>query len=280
MPRTLTTSQINRLGDRLAKSSVASREDRDELQRLIAEYSAPMAVIQDRIRAELGINSTARPKTEKTTIEKLRRDRTRLSKMQDLAGVRIVSARTLREQDALVEKLTGIFPGAKTVDLRDREGNPYRAVHVIAEVDACPVEIQVRTQLQHAWADLFERLADATDRRIRYGAAPRDPAGRRLYDLLLEIAPVIRHGEHLDNGKAQWLTELDNLRAEIIVKGPPPRGDAAARRARRNIMRRVNYRRRRIEEQLRSSDRLVTQMHDLARDIFEGRRRFERGIVE
>jgi ppGpp synthetase/RelA/SpoT-type nucleotidyltranferase len=172
MPRFITATQIKELGDRLGRSRVASRSDRRLLNRLIADYAAPMEFVQDRIKARLGIDSTARTKTEKTTIEKLRRDRTRLNKMQDLAGVRIVSNMTLAEQDDLVARLSEIFPKAKVDDLRDPVARPYRAVHVIPVIDDCPVEIQVRTPLQHAWADTFERLADATDRRIRYGDVP------------------------------------------------------------------------------------------------------------
>jgi hypothetical protein len=37
------------------------------------------------------------------------------------------------------------------------------------------VEVQVRTDLQDAWANFFERLADSWGRQIRYGEAPTDP---------------------------------------------------------------------------------------------------------
>jgi hypothetical protein len=40
-----------------------------------------------------------------TIIEKLKREKTRLSAMQDIAGVRVVLPMTLGEQDALVERI-------------------------------------------------------------------------------------------------------------------------------------------------------------------------------
>ncbi len=45
-------------------------------------------------------------------------------------------------------------------------------MHVIATVGGRPVEIQVRTVLQHAWANTTEALADQWGRGIRYGEPP------------------------------------------------------------------------------------------------------------
>lgn len=45
----------------------------------------------------------------------------------------------------------------------------YRAVHVIVDREPVTVEIQIRTALQHLWAELSERLADVVDSSIKYG---------------------------------------------------------------------------------------------------------------
>ncbi len=42
-------------------------------------------------------------------------------------------------------------------------------MHVVVSVLNRPVEIQVRTQMQHKWAELFEKLADKWGRGMRYG---------------------------------------------------------------------------------------------------------------
>src|SRR6185312_32792 len=42
----------------------------------------------------------------------------------------------------------------------------------IVFIRSLQVEIQVRTQLQHQWAELYEKLADKIGRGIRYGEAP------------------------------------------------------------------------------------------------------------
>jgi ppGpp synthetase/RelA/SpoT-type nucleotidyltranferase len=79
------------------------------------------------------------------------------------------------EQDGMVKRLAGMFQNTEVVDRRASPSSGYRAVHVIAREQGYPVEIQVRTGLQNAWAQVFERLADVLGRQIRYGEPPDDP---------------------------------------------------------------------------------------------------------
>jgi hypothetical protein len=53
-------------------------------------------------------------------------------------------------------------------------------VHVIVSLDGITIEIQVRTLMQHVWADVMERLADRLGRQIRYGDAPTPPPGMSI----------------------------------------------------------------------------------------------------
>src|SRR5260221_7570211 len=59
--------------------------------------------------------------------------------------------------------------------MRHNPHSGYRAVHVIVESDGFPVEVQIRTQLQHMWAEAFEKLAGVTGRGIQYGDVPDFP---------------------------------------------------------------------------------------------------------
>jgi ppGpp synthetase/RelA/SpoT-type nucleotidyltranferase len=90
--------------------------------------------------------------------------------------MRIVTEYGRAEQDRLVSELTALFAAEprppRVVDRRAMPIEGYRAVHVIVYPDGHPMEIQVRTRWQHQWAGLFERLADAVGRGIRYGEAP------------------------------------------------------------------------------------------------------------
>lgn len=60
---------------------------------------------------------------------------------------------------------------------------------MIAEVDGYLVEIQVRTRIQHWWAQLLEKIADAWGRQVRYGQEPTEPGadagGRTRREVLI-----------------------------------------------------------------------------------------------
>lgn len=90
--------------------------------------------------------------------------------------MRIVGSFGRAGQDALAARLVELFGDTgrrpKVVDRRADPSHGYRALHVIVSIRSVPVEIQVRTPLQHQWADLFEKLADKIGRGIRYGEPP------------------------------------------------------------------------------------------------------------
>ena len=89
------------------------------------------------------------------------------------------------------------------------------------------IEIQVRTRWQHEWADMFEKLADAVGRDIRYGSpAAHWLAGTKraelpgpvieLYDNLYAAREsVIRHALALAN----YLGSVEKL--EAVAPGAP-----------------------------------------------------------
>jgi ppGpp synthetase/RelA/SpoT-type nucleotidyltranferase len=143
-----------------------------------------MRVVQKVLR-DLGFESTSRPKTVGTMIDKLRRDsRSTLSRMQDVAGIRVTAPTTLSEQDRVVGRIHACAEhNAWRPRVKDRRAQPsagYRAVHVIVTVDECPIEIQVRTTLQDLWAQAFEDLGEVLGRGIRYGEPPQVPPGSLL----------------------------------------------------------------------------------------------------
>jgi len=185
----MTKSQINKLGDVLRAAGPPKEEVLLRLQELRASYDPPMTAAQMLLKNALGIDATSRLKTVNTIVEKLRRDKTRLAEMQDIAGLRVVADIGLAEQTVLAEKVSAIFATAKVVDRREKPRYGYRAVHVVAVVDGYPVEIQIRTKLQDLWAQALERLADEVGRGIRYG----EPAIRRSEEVsrLRGIADLI-----------------------------------------------------------------------------------------
>jgi ppGpp synthetase/RelA/SpoT-type nucleotidyltranferase len=174
-------TQTDQLGDRLRKGEV-SDEDVGLLEsyRLSFEeaYEEVVACIQNATQLE---PTGRRAKSTSSIIEKLRRETIRLSQMQDIAGCRLV-VRDVLVQDKVVDQISRKLAKAVVIDRRKQPSYGYRAVHIIATARNRPIEIQVRTELQHLWAQLSEKLSDARGSAIKYGGG--DPETRRLLSTL------------------------------------------------------------------------------------------------
>lgn len=164
----ISKTQIDRLGDRLRKGKFGDEELRglDEFRR---SFAVAYEEVVSTVRKATQLEPTGRPAKSTTSIvEKLRRETMRLTQMQDIAGCRLVVQDVL-QQDKVVAQLTAALPSAEVVDRRKQPSHGYRAVHIIAWEQGKPVEIQVRTELQHLWAQLSEKLSDVLDPAIKYG---------------------------------------------------------------------------------------------------------------
>ena len=188
MPLPTSREQIRKLGERLASGGLVSDSDLRALEELVICHMTALELARPRLEGlaeNIGVQAVHiahRAKTTTTIIEKLRRQGgMSLARMQDLAGIRVVGDFGLADQDRLAAAIQRRFPAdprpAKIVDRRAMPSHGYRAVHVIVSVDEITIEIQIRTLMQHIWADLMERLADRLGRQIRYGEPPVPPAG-------------------------------------------------------------------------------------------------------
>lgn len=121
------------------------------------------------LRDDLRLRPTGRPAKSTTSIlEKLRRESIRLTQVQDIAGCRVIVGE-VSAQDRIIKKISQTFHDVVVVDRRVRPSHGYRAVHVIIKHDSRLIEVQVRTALQHLWAELSEKLSDVFDPSIKYG---------------------------------------------------------------------------------------------------------------
>ena len=126
------------------------------------------------IRDQLNLEPTGRPaKSTSSIIEKLHRETIRLSQVQDIAGCRVVVPE-IADQELAVVSLRTVFSGAAVIDRRKNPSYGYRAVHVVPRISGKLIEIQVRTSLQHLWAELSEKFADRFDPSIKYGGGNRE----------------------------------------------------------------------------------------------------------
>lgn len=155
-----------------------------------AAHAYPLNTFQATLRkrlASLGLNSKAAPVGQRlkrlpSIAKKLHRNpKMKLERMQDIAGLRAVVPRRhyLREMRRLYEqegKLTHQLQGVHDYIAQPKEDG-YRSIHMVyqyysptaPEYDGLHVELQLRTQLQHAWATAVETVDLFTGQAIKTG---------------------------------------------------------------------------------------------------------------
>jgi ppGpp synthetase/RelA/SpoT-type nucleotidyltranferase len=164
----LSKSQIDRLGERLREGHIS-----DDDLRMLDDYRRSFSEVYDlvvgTIQSELRLEPTGRPAKSTSSIsEKLMRESIRLTQIQDIAGCRIVVP-DIFHQEKVLGQLVTMFENSTLQDRRLRPSHGYRAVHIITHQTGKTVEIQLRTLLQHTWAELSEKMADVFDPSIKYG---------------------------------------------------------------------------------------------------------------
>jgi len=211
----LSKTSIDQLGDRLRKGNV-SEGDLRLLDTYRRSFSPSYEMVIDTIRTTVGLAPTGRPAKSTTSItEKLQRETIRLTQMQDIAGCRLVVA-DIDAQNATVEALKRAFSSVDVVDRRRWPSHGYRAVHLIANVQGKQIEIQVRTTLQHLWAEFSEKLSDVIDPAIKYGGGPTDVSG--LLKDYVEMVKAVEEAESKPDritATAGWLTLKERLRRSL-----------------------------------------------------------------
>ena len=213
-----TKSQVDRLGDRL-RNDLHNETDLkllDDFRRSFNEaYETTVKTIRDRTNLE----PTGRPaKSTSAIIEKLKRESIRLSQVQDIAGCRIVVG-TIMNQNQIVSSLVNLFPNSDIVDRRLHPSHGYRGVHIIVDVKGQSVEIQVRSMLQHLWAEYSEKLSDVIDPRIKYGGGDEDIQAQlqEATDLIAKIESTEIRIAYLEEKKfdSKDKLELNELRENL-----------------------------------------------------------------
>jgi len=192
-----TISAINRLGERLRKGS-RQRLDFEMLSHYREAFEDATGAVVDSIRRMLFCESIMASRSSKSTISviaKLTRERSRLSQMQDIGGVRVIVAK-VSQQNRFIGLISDHYPGSRVVDRRASPRAGYRGVHVIVSQNGRFIEVQVRTRLQNAWAQFSEKLADQFGEEVKYGGGPSSV--RKVLD-----------------GHSQWITEVETFEVRM-----------------------------------------------------------------
>ena len=126
------------------------------------------------------VELTQRLKRMPTVIDKLRRLETmKLSNMQDIGGCRAVFS-SQEEITRVQDRFTSNSRrrNEREDKVRDYVANPrdsgYRAVHIWTRYRGHRVEVQLRTELQHRWAELVEDISVLTSIDYKSGDGHRD----------------------------------------------------------------------------------------------------------
>ena len=189
----LSKSQVDRLGDRLRKGDI-NEDDLRLLDSYRRSFTDAYEKVVGHIRDQLELEPTGRPaKSTTSIIDKLQRESIRLSQMQDIAGCRVIVP-LLASQDEAVQRLKLLFDRVDFDDRRKKTSHGYRAVHVIVNQSGKLVEVQVRTSLQHTWAELSEKLSDEFDSSIKYGGGSKEIASylSTLSDVMLDMEMALK----------------------------------------------------------------------------------------
>lgn len=182
------TKALQRLGTKLGARAPLNDSEQTLYETFVRDAKDRVVAVQQALVALLGTMTNALPrledadvvgrvKTLSTLSDKLERTPDeKLPSIHDVAGVRIVAQMSTVEQYAVAEALQEAFDDNFAVSrpslLVDRLAHPkhgYRAIHVVIWPNGRPVEIQIRTELQHAWAQVMEVLGDRWGREMRYG---------------------------------------------------------------------------------------------------------------
>ena len=205
-------SQIDRLGDALRQDAAAPDALRREYDAYRVEFADALADVQQQIQLVSGVAAVGRLKTFEAVAAKMRRQRTRLSQVADIAGCRVVVS-TLTEQELLRRQIRAAWVDCRIRDYRESPQFGYRAVHAIVRARGRLVEIQIRTTAQNAWANFSEAIAYGIDMSIKYGGGPED-----VRTFLESLAESARQSDLNRDRLRELAATLEGLRSEVATR--------------------------------------------------------------
>ena len=234
---TKSKTQIDRAAKCLSKNQFESEEHFLECDDLVDEYRkdflVPLTEVTLKLQewlSTLGIEYyiAQRLKRKPQIIKKLNRLSVRLTQLQDIGGCRIIVERN-DIIDTLVEYIherlvrSRYFIIIKITDYRNqgREITGYRALHMIIERNGHILEVQIRSRLQHYWAESVERAS------VIYGYQLKGMEGNVLvlsyFKSLSDVFLKIELGQTPHFEEANEI-DLMRIKAENIIRASDNQG--------------------------------------------------------
>ena len=200
--------EVDRLGKRLREADGRSRSAEDVAMYVAwsTGYARAMqevrtAIFERAVDASVKGTLSSRVKQIDSVAAKLRRmPSTKLSRLEDIAGCRIVVA-TTRDADRLAGACS-VLKISRQRNYHESPHNGYRALHLTVRAsDGRPVAVPIRTEIEELWANLTERCAALVDPELKYGDGPQE-----FRDFLDEMSDL---GHRLDIASADVQTMRD-----------------------------------------------------------------------
>lgn len=227
----LTKTKIDRAGIALSKGEFRSEEELLELEGVFDEYrkshlqplSETTIELQNWLNAYGGSYYIAqRLKRKPQIIRKLNRLSVRLTQLQDIGGCRIIVEKN-QDVDKLrkfiEEKIStqSNFKLNRSTDYREkgRDDTGYRSLHLMLEKNGIKLELQIRSRIQHYWAESIERTS------VIYGYHLKEKEGdQAVIGYFKQLSDIFYEIEAGREPHAQEKLELDQLRArsEAIIE--------------------------------------------------------------
>jgi hypothetical protein len=211
-------TQLDQTGERIRDGS-ATADDWAVLKAYRLSVRDAVAPLFDGVRliaSEENIPITARLKTNYSIELKLRRETIRLRQIDDIMGCRIlVSSRV--EQDRIAERVASLGP-SKLRDRRERPSHGYRALHVILGSNGQFLEVQIRTPLQDAWAQLSEALSVKYGIEVKYGGLRGTPLRVALDSLSMSIDAAERGKPPTSDERFSFLPITEEATHDALVE--------------------------------------------------------------
>jgi ppGpp synthetase/RelA/SpoT-type nucleotidyltranferase len=218
-------AKIDNSGKALSRNTFASEDHALESEMIFDDYRRshlqPLTDSTMQIQAWLsGFDGhyyiAQRLKRKPQILRKMHRFSVRLTQLQDIGGNRIIVG-TNEDVESLrrfiKEKLT------KSKDLKihretdyrvfGRDDTGYRALHIILESNKKKIELQIRSNAQHYWAECIERTS------VIYGHYLKESDGdQRVIDYFKTLSHVFYEIESKREPIPQEKIELDKKREE------------------------------------------------------------------
>jgi putative GTP pyrophosphokinase len=169
---------VDRAIEKFGVDKIADADDAVAWWRTL--HGGPLSTVARSLRYHVGkedgqvrgrIEVAQRLKRHGTIIDKLSREPTmQVTQMQDIGGARAVLP-SLHHLYAVDRRLRKSWTVIKVRDyIAEPKTSGYRALHLIVRRGGYPVEVQLRTIRQHAWANLIEEDGREMKVGLKFGA--------------------------------------------------------------------------------------------------------------